>query len=325
MEVIIKTFLDKRMMEICTPIVFGSTKTSSFHRKICDIKNFSFNHINTLQDINDKQVNLINCWEEDVEISLGKSSKPSGKYALLSLKKSVEALQKNEIDVLVTAPVNKFSMQQNEKTFIGHTEYLENHFEGNSLMMMISNNMKIAFVTSHVALSEVSKLLTKKRIKESLKSINHTLIQDFAIRKPKIAVMGLNPHAGEDGMIGDEEKNIINPAIDESKTEDNILAFGPYAADSFFSFKNLKKYDAILSMYHDQGLTPFKTLSFSEGVNYTSGLSIVRTSPVHGTGYDIAGKNIANEQSFREAVYLSCEIIKSRRQYLDLKSNALIT
>jgi 4-hydroxythreonine-4-phosphate dehydrogenase len=258
-----------------------------------------------------------------VEIKLGEADEEIGKYAFISLEKAKQALQNKDIDVLVTAPINKASIQKNQTDFIGHTEYLEQQFEGESVMMMVSNNMKIAFVTSHVPLSEVPKLLTKEKISKQLKSINTTLIQDFGIRKPKIAVIGLNPHAGEEGMLGEEENEIIIPAIQQSKEKENILAFGPYPADSFFTGSNLNRFDAILSMYHDQGLTPFKTLSFSEGVNYTSGLNIVRTSPVHGTAYDIAGKNIADEQSFREAVYLSCEIIKKRRSYFSLKENAL--
>ena len=323
MEVIFKTFMDKRMMDFCTPIVFSSSKTASFHRKVNEIKNFSFNIINSFKEVNDKQANLLNCWKEDVEIKIGKSCEEIGKYAFISLEKAKQALQNNDIDVLVTAPINKSSIQKNQKDFIGHTEYLEQNFGGKSVMMMVSNNMKIAFVTSHVPLSEVPNLLTKEKICEKLKSINNTLIQDFGIRRPKIAVIGLNPHAGEGGMLGKEEEEIIIPAIQKSKEKDNVLSFGPYPADSFFTPANLNRFDAILSMYHDQGLTPFKTLSFSDGVNYTSGLNIVRTSPVHGTAYDIAGKNIANEQSFRESVYLACDIIKKRRAYFSLKSNSL--
>lgn len=323
MEVILKTFMDNRMMDFCTPIVFSSSKTASFHRKLNEIKNFSFNIINSFKELNDKQANLLNCWKEDLEIKIGESCEKISKYAFISLEKAKQSLQNNDIDILVTAPINKSSIQKNQTDFIGHTEYLEQNFEGKSVMMMVSNNMKIAFVTSHVPLSEVPSLLTTEKICEKLKSINNTLIQDFGIRRPKIAVLGLNPHAGEDGMLGKEEDEIIIPAIQKSKEKDDVLSFGPYPADSFFTPTNLNRFDAILSMYHDQGLTPFKTLSFWDGVNYTSGLNIVRTSPVHGTGYDIAGKNIANAQSFRESVYLACDIIKKRRSYLSLKSNSL--
>lgn len=323
MEVIIKTFEDKRMMDFCTPVIFSSAKTSSYHRKVLEIKNFSFNIINDFNKVNDKQANLINCWEEDVEINLGELNSETGKYAYISLEKAKDALKNNNIDVLVTAPINKSAIQKNQKDFIGHTEYLEQNFKGNSLMMMISENMKIAFVTSHVPLAEVSGLLNEEKIVEILSSLNDTLIQDFGINKPKIAVIGLNPHAGEDGMLGKEEKDIIIPAIVKSKNQNNVLAFGPYPADSFFTSSNLEKFDAILSMYHDQGLTPFKTLSFSEGVNYTSGLNVVRTSPVHGTAFDIAGKNIADPQSFRESIFLACKIIRKRREYFNLKDNSL--
>ena len=325
MEVIFKTFMDKRMLEFCTPVIFGSIKVASYHKKVNEIKNFSFNIIDSFKNVNDKQVNLLNCWKEDVEIKLGESTEESAKYAFISLEKAKESLKDNDIDVLVTAPINKSSIQKKQHDFVGHTEYLEQNFNGNSVMMMISDNMKIAFVTSHVPLSEVPKLLTKEKIIEKLKSINTTLVQDFGVRKPKIAVIGLNPHAGENGMLGNEEEEIIIPAIRKSKEVNSILAFGPYPADSFFIPNNLSRFDAILSMYHDQGLTPFKTLSFSEGVNYTSGLNIVRTSPVHGTGYDIAGKNIANEQSFRESVFVACDIIKKRRYYFSLKENSLNT
>lgn len=325
MEVIFKTFMDKRMLEFCTPIIFGSSKVAHYHKKVNEIKNFSFNIIDSFKDVNDKQANLLNCWKEDVEIKLGEDTEESSKYTFLSLEKAKEALKNNEIDVLITAPINKASIQKRQKDFVGHTEYLEKNFNGKAVMMMMSDNMKIAFVTSHVALSEVPKLITKEKITEKLNSINTTLIQDFGIQKPKIAVIGLNPHAGEDGILGKEEEEIIIPAIQKSKEENNILAFGPYPADSFFIPSNLNRFDAVLSMYHDQGLTPFKTLSFSEGVNYTSGLDVVRTSPVHGTAYDLAGKNIANEQSFREAVFIACDIIKKRRAYFSLKENSLKT
>ena len=321
MEVICKTFIDKRMLEFCTPIVFGSGKVASYHRKVNEIKNFSFNIIDRFKDVNEKQANLLNCWNEDVEIKLGESTEASAKYAFISLEKAKESLKNNDIDVLITSPINKSSIQKIQKDFIGHTEYLDQNFNGKAVMMMISDNMKIAFVTSHVPLSEVPKLLTIEKITEKLKSINTTLIQDFGIRRPKIAVIGLNPHAGEDGMLGLEEEKIIIPAIQKSKEVNNILSFGPYPADSFFIPSNLNRFDAILSMYHDQGLIPFKTLSFSQGVNYTSGLNIVRTSPVHGTAYDI-GKNITLRQSFRESVFV-CDILKKRRSYFSLKENSL--
>ena len=323
MEIIIKTFLDKRMLDFCTPIIFGSSKSAIFYRKLCEIQNFSFNTINNIKNINEKQVNLINCWNDDVKISPGILSEEISKYAFISLEKASNALQKNEIDALVTAPINKSLIRKHVSDFIGHTEYLEKKFDNKALMMMISDNMKVACVTSHVALSEVPKLITKKRIKQCLEIMNKSLVEDFCIQRPKIAVMGLNPHAGENGMLGAEEDSVILPAINDVKSNKNILAFGPFPCDSFFTSDNIKRYDGILSMYHDQGLTPFKSLSFSEGVNYTAGLPIIRTSPVHGTGYDIAGKNIANANSFRESIYLSCKSNKLRKEYFNLKSNSL--
>ena len=323
MEVILKTFLDKRMLEICTPIVFGSAKTSAFHRKLCEIENFSFNIINDIKDINQKRANLINCWNEDLEIVVGEESENMGKYALLSLKKTIEAFKKNHIDAMVTAPINKFTIRKYEKNFVGHTEFLEKNFDGNSLMVLVSDEIKIACVTSHISLSEVPKQLTPQKIKKCIKSMNDTLIQDFSISRPKIAILGINPHSGENGMLGKEENEIITPAIQEVSSKDNILCFGPFSSDTFFTRENMKSFDAIIAMYHDQALIPFKMMSFNNGVNYTAGLSIVRTSPVHGTAYDIAGKNQANEQSFRSAIYLACKIIKTREENLTLKSNSL--
>jgi len=223
---------------------------------------------------------------------------------------------------LVTAPINKASIQEKVSGFIGHTEFLQGNFEGKSLMIMLSEVMKIAFVTGHVPLTEVRKAITPENIYAKTIKLNTSLVQDFGIRKPKIAVLGLNPHAGEEGLLGKEENDIITPTIKKLKRE-GIMAFGPYPADSFFTPKNLSSFDGILSMYHDQGLTAFKTLSFSEGVNYTAGLNIVRTSPAHGTAYDIAGQGIADEKSFREAVYMACDILKKRREFQELNENPL--
>ena len=317
MEVIIKTFLNSRMMDFCTPIIFGGVKTTSFHRKSLEIKDFSFNIINKIKDINSKRANLLNCWNEDIEIKFGKPTEIAGKYAFKSLTEVTDSLKNEEIDVLVTAPINKANIQKNEPEFIGHTEFLGEQFEGDQLMIMLSDFMRVAFVTGHIPLSEVAASLSENKIFLKIKQLSQSLIQDFGISKPKIAVIGLNPHAGEDGMLGKEEKEIISPAIQKAKKQ-NILVFGPYSADSFFTKENLKNFDGVLAMYHDQGLTPFKTLSFSEGINYTAGLSVIRTSPVHGTAYDIAGKNCAKEQSFRNAIYSACEIFNTREGYNDL-------
>ncbi len=322
MEVIIKTFKDNRMMDFCTPIIFGASKTASIHRKALNAQDFNFNTINTIKDAHPKKANLINVWKEDVEIKFGSSTATSGAYAFESIKATCKALKDGEIDVMVTAPINKSSIQEKVKDFVGHTEFLAGNFGGDSLMIMVSDVMKIAFVTGHIPLSEVKSAITTDKIIAKTKQLNQSLITDFGIRKPKIAVIGLNPHAGEDGMLGKEEEETISPALKQLKDED-VLAFGPYPADSFFTPKNLNSFDGILSMYHDQGLTPFKTLSFSEGVNYTAGLNIVRTSPVHGTAYEIAGKGEADEQSFREAVYLACDIFAKRTDFKALNENPL--
>ena len=317
MEVIIKTFKDNRMMELCTPIIFGSEKTASYHRKSLNIKDFSFNVINKIDDVNQKRANLLNCWNEEVIIKFGESSIDAGKYAFLSFKKAIKALKNKEIDVLVTAPINKANIKKNESNFVGHTEYLGQNFDGEPLMIMLSDTMRIAFVTGHIPISEVAGTLTKEKIINKIRQFNNSLLKDFAIRKPKIAVIGLNPHAGEKGMLGREEEDMILPAITKMK-ENGIMVFGPFSADSFFTRENLLKFDGILVMYHDQGSTPFKTLSFFDGVNFTAGVSAIRTSPVHGTAYDIAGKNCAKEQSFRNAIYSACEIFKTREGYNDL-------
>ena len=322
LETIIKTFNDNRMMDLCTPIIFGSTKVVAIHRKALEMQDFNFNIINKTEDAHPKKANLLNIWKDEVEINFGKSTTRSGELSFDSLKQATQALKDKKIDVLVTAPINKASIQEKVSGFIGHTEFLQGNFEGETLMIMLSEVMKIAFVTGHVPLTDVKKAITTENIYAKTVQLNTSLIQDFGIRKPKIAVLGLNPHAGEEGMLGKEENDIITPTIKKLKGE-GIMAFGPYPADSFFINKNLQQFDGILSMYHDQGLTAFKTLCFSEGVNYTAGLNIVRTSPVHGTAYEIAGQGIADEQSFRQAVYLACDIFKKRAEFQHLNKNPL--
>ena len=322
LEIIIKTFKDNRMMDFCTPIIFGSAKVASIHRKAIGMQDFSFNTIKNIKDANPKKANLLNIWDDDIEIDFGEATTKSGELSFSSLKRASDALKKKEIDVLVTAPINKASIQEKVNVFIGHTEFLQNNFEGESLMVMASETMKIAFVTGHVPLTEVKKFISTENIILKTKKLNATLIQDFGVRMPKIAVLGLNPHAGENGLLGREEEEYITPAVAKLRNE-NIMAFGPYPADSFFSNKNLENFDGILSMYHDQGLTAFKTLSFSDGVNFTAGLNIIRTSPVHGTAYEIAGEGVANEKSFREAVFMACDIYKKRYEFKKLNENPL--
>lgn len=325
MEVIIKTFLDNRVLSTCTPIVYGNVKASSFHRKALKINDFSFNIINNAEEASIKKPNLINCWNEEVDLELGKASGKTGRLAFLSIEAAAKDLASGKIDVIVTCPVDKKTIQNPDFNFVGHTEYfthLSNVQE--SLMLLVADELRVGVVTGHVPLKDVSAALTKNLILEKLRILNQSLIRDFNISKPKIAVLGLNPHAGDNGLIGDEEKTIIEPAVQEANSRDGILAFGPYPADGFFGSSQISQFDAVLAMYHDQGLTPFKALSFDSGVNFTAGLPIVRTSPDHGTAYDIAGQGIANENSFRQSIYLACDIFANRRFYKEINSNKLL-
>ena len=310
-EIIIKTFKDSRMMDFCTPIIFSSSKIISFYRKLLKYHDFNFNVINAIKDAHPKKVNLLNISNEDINFNVGESSDNSGKYAYKSIMKACEALKNDEINSLITAPINKLNIKNYKNDFIGHTELLGKEFEGSPLMMMVSDIMKITFITGHIPISKLKSSITTKNIVTKTKIFNSSLKHDFNVLKPKIAVLGLNPHAGENGMLGEEEDKFISPAIKELQKLD-ILAYGPFPADSFFSDKNLSFFDGIIAMYHDQGLIPFKTTSFTQGVNFTAGLNIIRTSPVHGTAYEITGKGIANENSFRQAVFLACDIYKNR-------------
>ena len=323
MEVIIKTFSDERMLDICTPIVYGSLKVSSFYRKALEINDFSFNKIKAAKDAIDNKPNLIECWQEDAKIDTGQSTKDGGKYALISLEAATADLASGNIDALVTAPINKDNIQSETFNFPGHTEYLSEKFDGDSLMLMVGENIKIGVATNHIPISKVANTLTSESIFGKLKILNKTLVQDFCSTNPRIAVLGLNPHAGDNGLIGKEEENIIIPAIDNAKSI-GINAFGPYPADGFFGSGNYKKFDAILAMYHDQGLIPFKSLSFGSGTNFTAGLSAIRTSPDHGVAYEIAGQNKAEESSFRQAIYTACDIYKNRIFSEEINKNPLV-
>lgn len=311
LEVIIKTFMDNRMLDFCTPIVYGSTKLANNYRKTMEATDFAFNRIATIEEANLKKVNMLSCWNEEVDLNLGQSTTNGGKYAFLSLNAACKDLFDNKIDALVTAPINKENIQSENFNFPGHTEYLTDKFEGESLMLLTSENLKVGIATNHIPVANIANSLTSESIFNKIKLLNKSLIQDFSISSPKIAVLGLNPHAGDNGLIGKEEYQIIIPAINNAKSI-GINAFGPYPADGFFGAGSYKKFDAVLAMYHDQGLIPFKTLSFGEGVNFTAGLNIVRTSPDHGVAYEIAGQNKASENSFRSAVYLACDIVRNR-------------
>jgi len=324
-EVIIKALQDNRINDFCIPIVYGSPKVAAYHRKSINVENFSFNPIKTVEEASSKRVNLIDVMDENVRVDIGKSTPLGGQGSILSLEAAVADLKAGKIDVVVTAPINKFNVQTDTFSFPGHTEYFAKNFGGGeALMLMVSDILKIGVVTGHVPLSKVTSLISKEAILSKLAILNKTLIEDFAIRKPRIAVLGLNPHAGDSGLLGNEEQTIIIPALEEARSK-GIMALGPYPADGFFGSEGFSKFDAVLAMFHDQGLIPFKSLVFGEGVNYTAGLPIIRTSPAHGTAYEIAGKDEANPNSFRSALYLACDLFKNRKMYKELTANPLKT
>ncbi len=323
LEVIIKTLMDNRILDYCTPIVYGHTKIASFHRKTLSVTDFNFHVITHPEQAYHKKANMINCWEEDVRIELGTETETGGKYAFISLERSVNDLLAGTIDALVTAPINKHNIRSDAFQFAGHTEYIQSRCNAaDSLMFLVSDELKVGVVTGHVPVNDISQKITQELILSKLALMNESLKKDFWIQKPKIAVLGLNPHAGDNGVIGNEEQTTIIPAINEASSK-GILAFGPYSADGFFAGPAYQKFDAVLAMYHDQGLIPFKHIAFHNGVNFTAGLPVVRTSPDHGTGYDIAGKNLASESSFRESVFTAVNIVERRREYQELSANPL--
>lgn len=322
-EVIIKTLMEPRILEMCTPIVYGSPKVAAYHRKALELESFTFNSIRSPKEADLKKANIINCIDDNIRVELGRSSEMAGEASYMALEKAVEDLKAGEIDALITAPINKDNIQSEKFNFPGHTEFLAEQFNVKDyVMLMVSEIMKVGVVVGHVPISEVSKLITVDSILRKLRIISSSLEKDFSIKKPRIAVLGLNPHAGDGGLLGSEEKEIIIPAIEKAKNE-GILAIGPYSADGFFGSADYTKFDAILAMYHDQGLIPFKLASFEKGVNYTAGLPIIRTSPAHGTAYDIAGEDKASPDSFRHALYLACDIAKSREIYAEISKNPL--
>jgi 4-hydroxythreonine-4-phosphate dehydrogenase len=323
LEVIIKTFADNRMLNLCTPVIYGSSKIANFHRKTLNITDFNFNEIKKAEEANTKRVNLINLWNEEVVVEMGKMTAEGGKYAVQSLKAATEDLASNKIDVLVTAPINKKNVQSAEFNFPGQTEFLAQYSNTDKvLMLMVGDGMRVAVATGHIPLKEVAQRLTAKLIEEKTEILISSLIRDFGIVKPRIAVLGLNPHAGDNGLLGEEEQKIIGPAIQSLKNSGHFV-FGPYGSDGFFGTGQYKQFDGVMAMYHDQGLAPFKALAFDSGVNFTAGLPVVRTSPDHGTAMDIAGKNMAAEDSFRNAVYLACDIYRKRREYKEMTANPL--
>ena len=320
-EIILKTFQNQMMFDFCTPIVFASTKALSYQKKALKI-DIPVHGIMNVEKAFHNKLNVLNLWKEPVPVNLGKPDPVIGKYAVDSFIKAVEALKKGTIDVLVTAPFNKKTIQSEDYEFPGHTDYLSQELEGNPLMFMITEDLKVGLVTDHVPLKYVAGQITGKKIQTKIQTMEESLIKDFGLEKPRIAVLGLNPHSGDGGIIGKEEIEIIQPAIEKLNNEGHLV-FGPYPADSFFGSNHYKKFDAVLAMYHDQGLIPFKTLSFGKGVNYTAGLNKIRTSPDHGTAYEIAGKGIANPDSFREAIFAAIDIYKKRKEYQELTENVL--
>jgi 4-hydroxythreonine-4-phosphate dehydrogenase len=326
LEIIIKTLADSRIYDYCVPIVYGHTKVASFYRRTTTVEDLNFFVINQASEgkMDQRKPNMINCWEEDVKIEPGIANSAVGKYAFLSLERATSDLVNGHIDALVTAPINKDSIQSDQFNFPGHTEYLQDRDgAAESLMFLVSDTLRVGVVTGHIPISKVAESITAEKIVAKLKLMDASLRNDFWIRKPKIAVLGLNPHASDNGLIGNEEQSVIVPAIEEARNN-NILAFGPYPADGFFANGTYLQFDAVLAMYHDQGLIPFKQIAFESGVNFTAGLNFVRTSPDHGTAYDIAGKNQASEISFREALFTAIHIVKHRRETVELHENPLI-
>jgi 4-hydroxythreonine-4-phosphate dehydrogenase len=325
-EVILKTIADPRMLETFIPVIYGSPKVAAFHRKHLDIQGINLNIVNSIEEINTKRFNIVNCTEDEIKVELGNSTDEAGKAALAALERATEDLKKGSIHALVTAPINKKNIQSASFHFPGHTEYLEKMFRKDTpaLMMLVNDVMRVAVVTGHIPVNEVSSAISEKLILDKLMVLNNSLKNDFSIVRPRIAILGLNPHAGDEGVIGDEEKTVIIPAMKQAEKM-GIICVGPYPADGFFGSGNFDKFDAVLAMYHDQGLIPFKTISMDTGVNFTAGLPVIRTSPDHGTAYDIAGKNIASEESFRQALYMAYDIYQNRVWNKEISANPLKT
>lgn len=323
LELIIKIFSDNRMLDICTPVIFASNKAINYYRRIVTEHPFNFASTKSFDALNPKQVNVFNCWEEEVAITPGELTAEGGKYAVRSLMVAAQCLKDGQIDAIVTAPIHKKNTQTPDFNYTGHTPFFKEKFEAKDVVMLLYNgDFRVGLVTEHIPVADVAKTITPELIIQKTQILKEALVKDFGISKPKIAILGLNPHAGDEGLIGQEEITIIQPAI-QSLQNAGVLAFGPFSADGFFAHHHYKQFDAVIAMYHDQGLIPFKSLNNGEGVNYTCGLSIVRTSPDHGTAFDIAGKNLASPDSMREAVYQAIDILKQRAEYAEYTANPL--
>ena len=315
LEVTLKALSDERILNQCTPIIYGNTKIVAYHKKVIGQHDLNFQSTGDANNVNQYKINVVNCWQDDVNIQLGQLTVEGGKYAYIALDRAVRDLKEGVIDVLVTAPINKKAMHLADFPHLGHTEYLGAQFDAPStLMLMVDDHYKVALVTTHVPLREVPDLITKERVSEKLNILLHTLQRDFDIQKPHVAILGLNPHAGDDGTMGMEEDEVLIPLIKEMKDAGHHVS-GPYSADGFFGSQSQDKFDAVLAMYHDQGLIPFKSKAFHSGVNVTAGLPVVRTSPDHGTAYEIAGKSIADPTSMRNSIYLAIDIYRNRKEY----------
>jgi 4-hydroxythreonine-4-phosphate dehydrogenase len=318
-----KALADNRIFELCTPVVYGSPKVAAYHRKALDLENFSFNTVRTVDEALLRKANIINCIDDAARVELGKSTPYAGEASLKAIEAAAKDLSDGKLDAIVTGPINKSNIRSDMFNFNGHTEFFETRFKSSGVLMLMVNDLfRIGVVTAHVPLSKVNEYIMRDTILNKLRILNTSMLTDFTIRQARIAVLGLNPHAGEKGLLGDEEEKEIIPAITQAQ-EEGILAFGPFPADGFFGAGSYTKFDAVLAMYHDQGLIPFKALSIDGGVNFTAGLPIVRTSPAHGTAYEIAGKNEASPDSFRKAIYLACDIVRNRRQYREISANPL--
>ena len=323
LEVILKTLSDERILNYCIPVIYSSSKVVSYHKNIAQVEGFTFNGTKNVSQLNPKMVNVINCWQENVNIKIGAVSEVGGQYALISLERAVQDLKEGHLDGMVTAPIHKKAMQLAGFEDVGHTEYITKAFGvKESLMLLVNDDLRVGLVTNHIPIKRVAQKINTRLVLQKIEIMEKTLRVDFGIDKPKIAVLGLNPHASDDGLIGEEEFKQIIPAIEQAKDK-GIVAIGPYSADGFFGSGQYKAFDGILAMYHDQGLVPFKSLSFGNGVNFTAGLPIVRTSPDHGTGFDIAGKGIASESSFSAALYLAVDVFRKREMYKEITKNPL--
>ncbi len=322
-EIIIKSLIDNQIVDLITPIVFGISKVASYHRKTLNLQDFNFNLIRRVDMANPRRPNIVNIYDREVKIDLGTLTNIAGEMAHLALKTALDSLDRGEIDAIVTAPINKKNIQSKEFNFPGHTEFFADRYDVHDyLMLMVSNKLRIGVVTGHIPIKDVSVALNEDLVMRKIKIMHDSLRRDFAIQKPKIAILGLNPHAGDNGLLGTEEQEILVPVINKTQ-ENNMLVYGPYPADGFFGTPNYKEFDGIMAIYHDQGMIPFKTLAFESGVNYTAGLPIIRTSPAHGTAFDIAGQDKADPDSMRAAIYLACDIYRNRTDFDETNANPL--